>query len=88
MSDKPFTIFVVEDDDWYRKLLHHNLTLNPDYKVEVFDSGESFLKSLKNKPDVVTLDYKLPDKNGEEFYVPFKDISKALDEFHQEIKVA
>lgn len=79
MSDKPFTIFVVEDDDWYRKLLHHNLTLNPDYKVEVFDSGESFLKSLKNKPDVVTLDYKLPDKNGEELLKEIKAYDPAIE---------
>ncbi len=79
MSDHPFTIYVVEDDDWYRKLLQHNLTLNPDYKVEVFNSGESFLKALKNKPDVVTLDYKLPDKNGEELLKEIKAYDPAIE---------
>ena len=79
MSDHPFTIYVVEDDDWYRKLLQHNLTLNPDYKVEAFDSGGSFLKALKNKPDVVTLDYKLPDKNGEELLKEIKAYDPAIE---------
>lgn len=79
MSDNPFTIYVVEDDDWYRKLLHHNLTLNPDYRVEIFNSGESFLKALKNKPDVVTLDYKLPDKNGEELLKEIKAYDPAIE---------
>lgn len=79
MSDKPFTIYVVEDDDWYRKLLHHNLTLNPDYKVEIFASGDAFLKALKNKPDVVTLDYKLPDKNGEELLKQIKAYDPGIE---------
>ncbi len=65
MSEKPFTIFAVEDDDWYRKLLHHNLTLNPDYHVEIFADGQSFLDALHKKPNVVTLDFRLPDFDGE-----------------------
>jgi len=72
MNEKPFTIFVVEDDDWYRKLLNHNLTLNPDYRIETFADGESFLKKINEKPDVVTLDYKLPDYNGEELLKKIK----------------
>lgn len=79
MSNKPFTIFVVEDDEWYRKLLHHNLTLNPDYKVEVFDSGEAFLKRIKDKPDVVTLDYQLPDHNGEALLKKIKAYDPAIE---------
>ncbi len=79
MSDKPFTIYVVEDDDWYRKLLHHHLTLNPDYRVEVFESGEMFLQQLKNNPDVVTLDYKLPDRNGEELLREIKAYNPAIE---------
>lgn len=80
MTVKPFTIFVVEDDDWYRKLLHHNLTLNPDFHVEVFQDGESFLQQLKEKPNVVTLDYKLPDYNGE-------DLLKKVKAYDPDIEV-
>lgn len=79
MSTQPFTIYVVEDDDWYRKLLHHNLTLNPDYQVEVFDSGKAFLDKIKNKPNVVTLDYRLPDINGEELLQKIKAYDPAIE---------
>lgn len=79
MDQTQFTIFVVEDDDWYRKLLHHNLTLNPDYRVETFSDGESFLKKIGEKPDVVTLDYKLPDYNGEELLKKIKNIDPGIE---------
>ncbi|RED91907.1 sigma-54-dependent transcriptional regulator [Marinoscillum furvescens] len=79
MSTQPFTIYVVEDDDWYRKLLHHNLTLNPDYQVEVFNSGEAFLEKLKNKPNIVTLDYRLPDINGEELLQKVKAYDPSIE---------
>lgn len=79
MDQKPFTIFVVDDDDWYRKLLHHNLTLNPDYQVETFADGESFLKRIGQKPDVVTLDYKLPDYKGDELLKKIKNINPAIE---------
>ncbi len=79
MKERPFTIFVVEDDDWYRKLLHHNLTLNPDYQVEVFENGEHFLERLNENPDLVTLDYKLPDYNGEELLQKIKSINPTIE---------
>ncbi|MFT7029339.1 MAG: DNA-binding NtrC family response regulator, partial [Marinoscillum sp.] len=72
MSEKPFTIFAVEDDDWYRKLLHHNLTLNPDYSVETFADGQTFLDALYKKPNVVTLDFRLPDFDGEKLLKKIK----------------
>lgn len=79
MSEKPFTIYVVEDDDWYRKLLQHNLNLNPDYQVEVFENGTSFLKRLRDKPHVVTLDYRLPDYNGEELLKKIKSYDPQIE---------
>lgn len=66
MSDKPFTIFVVEDNEWFNKLLVYNLSLNPDYKVKSFFTAKEFLQCLDEAPDVVTLDYRLPDMDGAE----------------------
>lgn len=60
------SIFVVEDDEWYRKLLTYTLELNPDHKVTAFEDGKTLLQNLKEAPDIITLDYKLPDTNGEE----------------------
>lgn len=79
MSEKPFTIYVVEDDNWYRKLLQHNLSLNPDYEVEIFEDGASFLKRLSDKPHVVTLDYRLPDYNGEELLKKIKSYDPDIE---------
>lgn len=62
----PFKIFIVEDDLWYSEVLEYLLKLNPDCEVEKFSSGESFLKNLHRKPDLVTLDYALGDYTGDQ----------------------
>jgi two-component system response regulator AtoC len=64
MSDKPFKIFVVEDSEWYNKLLVYTLSLNPDYEIKSFFNGNDFLNCLHESPDIITLDYRLPDMTG------------------------
>ena len=64
MQEKPFKIFVVEDDDWYNRLLVHTLSLNPDYEVLNFFNGKDCIDNLHLAPDVLTLDYRLPDMTG------------------------
>jgi two-component system response regulator AtoC len=64
MPDKPFKIFVVEDSEWYNRLLVHTLSLNPDLEIKSFFNGKDFLNCLFELPDIVTLDYRLPDITG------------------------
>jgi len=64
MTDKPFKIFVVEDSEWYNKLLVHTLSLNPDYEIKSFFNGKDLLNNLFESPDIITLDYRLPDLTG------------------------
>lgn len=60
-------VYVVEDDPWYGELLVHHLQLNPDNEVRKFESAASLLKAISlQHPDVVTLDYALPDAKGEQ----------------------
>ncbi|HTA61750.1 MAG TPA: sigma-54 dependent transcriptional regulator, partial [Bacteroidia bacterium] len=66
MNGKPFTIYVIEDNEWFNKLLVHNLSLNSDYLVKGFYTAKEFLKHLDDAPNVVTLDYYLPDMDGAE----------------------
>ena len=66
MNGKPFTIYIIEDNEWFNKLLVYNLSLNTDYQVKGFYTASDFLKHLDDNPDVVTLDYGLPDMNGAE----------------------
>ncbi len=80
MSDNPFKIFVVEDDDWYNRLLVHHLSLNPDYQVISFTNGKDCIDNLNKEPDVVTLDYRLPDMKG-------LDVLKKIKEVNEDIQV-
>lgn len=74
-----FKIFIVEDDEWYRELLNYNLNLNPDFLVKKFSSAENFLAHLHEKPDVVTLDYALPDMAGTEVLKKIKDFDPDIE---------
>lgn len=60
----PFRIFVVEDDVWYGEFLRYQLSLNPDYEVEVFPTAGKLLDQLHQHPDVICLDFSLPDMPG------------------------
>jgi two-component system, NtrC family, response regulator AtoC len=62
----PFKIFIVEDDPWYSEWLTYHLTLNPDFEVVKFSSAKAGIKMLHEQPQLVTLDYSLPDMKGEE----------------------
>jgi len=61
-----FKIFILEDDVWYGSMLQHYLSLNPDYEVKRFENSASFFGALHENPQVVTLDYSLPDCDGGE----------------------
>ncbi len=91
MDEKPFRIFVVEDDEWYNRLLVHNLSLNPDYDIESFTTGRECLDNLHKAPDVITLDYRLPDVKGLEILKKIKseneDIQVILISEQSEIEV-
>jgi DNA-binding NtrC family response regulator len=64
MKGSNFKIFIVEDDEWYGNILRHHLSLNPDYEIELFTSGKKLLNALHKKPDLVCMDYGLPDIDG------------------------
>jgi DNA-binding NtrC family response regulator len=64
MTERPVKIFVVEDNEWYNKLLVYTLSLNPDYEIKSFFNARDFLNCLNESPDIVTLDYRLPDLSG------------------------
>lgn len=75
MPEKAFKIFVVEDDEWYSRLLVHTLSLNPDYEIQSFSTGKDCLANLHQEPDIITLDYRLPDMKGLEVLKQIKEIN-------------
>jgi two-component system response regulator AtoC len=69
----PFTIFIVEDDPWYGQLLHYHLSLNPVDQVHLWTSGQECLQHMHLQPDVVTIDFSLPDVNGDKLLLQLKE---------------
>ena len=76
----PLKIFVVEDDDWYCEFIAYNLQLDDEHQILKYHNGKDCLQNLKEKPDIISLDYQLPDISGEE-------ILKKVKEFDPEIEV-
>jgi DNA-binding NtrC family response regulator len=74
-----FKIFIAEDDIWYSEILRYHLELNPDYEVKTFDTGRKLINALHEKPDVITLDYSLPDINGKELLSLLKKESPSTE---------
>lgn len=70
-----FKIFIVEDDAWYGEILSYHLGLNPDYEITLFQTAKDCLSQLHQQPDLITIDFSLPDMNGDEL---FKAVRKAM----------
>ncbi len=68
MSKTKFRIYLVEDDPWYGQILLHYLGLNPDYELTLFSSGKDLLDNLHQKPDLVCMDFGLPDTSGDKLF--------------------
>src|SRR5579871_303756 len=73
MKNQAFKVFIVEDDTWYGSMLQHYLSLNPEYEIKRFESPNDFFAQLHQNPDVVTLDYSLPDYDGAEVLKKIKE---------------
>ena len=72
-------IFIVEDDEWYSEYIAYNLQLDDDHDIEKFQLGGECLKELKKQPDIITLDYQLPDASGEDILRKIKDFNPDIE---------
>ncbi|PCI97179.1 MAG: hypothetical protein COB15_08210 [Flavobacteriales bacterium] len=63
-KDVELTIFIVDDDPFYLKLLKTQLARNPKFEIFTFASGESCLNALELKPDLIILDYHLDGQHA------------------------
>lgn len=73
-----FKIFIVEDDPWYGEMLKYHLSLNPDYEVHLFDNAKDCLNNISKKPDVICVDYNLPDISGGELFKKIKGYNSSI----------
>jgi len=75
---EPYKIFIVEDDPWYGEILEYHLSLNPDYSITRFTNGKDCLASLYKKPDLITIDFSLPDYTGDKLYQKIKETDESV----------
>ncbi|MCU0436415.1 MAG: sigma-54 dependent transcriptional regulator [Raineya sp.] len=73
-----FKVFIVEDDPWYGQLLLHHLSLNPDYEVSLFTTAKDLLNNLYKLPDLVCMDFGLPDMAGEKLLKEIQSRNKNI----------
>jgi len=59
-------IIIAEDDNWYSEFLEYHLTLVHKHTIKKVKTALDLFKQLNLKPDIITLDYNLPDLKGDE----------------------
>jgi DNA-binding NtrC family response regulator len=92
-------IFIVEDDSITSKVLTEALRKEKNFEVLPLFSGKELIEHLTEEPDVISLDYYLPDYTGTELFKKIKnynpsipiiivsgqqDIATAIDLLHKE----
>ncbi|MEZ4955052.1 MAG: sigma-54 dependent transcriptional regulator [Saprospiraceae bacterium] len=82
MSTKDSTtrIFIVEDDPVYQRLVKYVMEINPDHEVHLFATGQECLEHLSLRPNIISLDFSLPDMSGSE-------VLKKIKAYNQDIGV-
>ena len=72
-------IFVVEDNDLYSQLIQNELSATDNYEITIYPTAEELLKDLYKNPNIVTIDYNLPDRNGIEVMKEIQNYNKDIE---------
>lgn len=80
MKSKRLKVFIAEDDPWYGSILLQHLTLNPDFIATLYTTGRELLSNLHLLPDIVCVDFRMPDLNG-------KDIVKSIRAENEDLPI-
>lgn len=66
MQTGKYKIFIVDDNALFLKVLNKTLKEYEEYEIIPLSSGRDCISRLNENPDIVTLDYTMPDYNGKE----------------------
>ena len=69
----------MEDNTFFSQLIKQKLEQNDHIEVELFESGAAFRNHLHRNPDIVILDYSIPDTNG-------IDLLREIKHYNNDIK--
>jgi DNA-binding NtrC family response regulator len=71
-------IFLIEDDPFFGEALKYHLKLNPDFDVHLFKTGKECLSNLYLKPDIICLDFGLPDTTGDKLMAKIQETNNKI----------
>lgn len=69
-----YKIFIIDDDQFFGEMLKHYLQLNPDYEVYLFNNAKDCLANLYINPDIICIDFGLPDIQGDQLLKKIQNI--------------
>lgn len=71
-------IFIVEDDLFFSEMLKYHLSLNPDHEIITFDTAKDCLSALYLNPDIICIDFGLPDMRGDLLFKKLKEAQPSI----------
>ncbi|RTY73083.1 sigma-54-dependent Fis family transcriptional regulator [Flavobacterium sp. LS1P28] len=71
-------IFLIEDDPFFGEALKYHLKLNPDFDIHLFKTGKECISNLYLKPDIICLDFGLPDITGDKLLKKIQETNNKI----------
>lgn len=71
-------VFIIEDDPIVTSVIKQSLTVNSNCEIFTFDNAQDSLSNLHLNPDIVILDYNLPDEDGFSVMAKIKSYSQTI----------
>ncbi len=71
-----FKIFAAEDDPVFIHTLKYVLELDPEHEVKIFETGRELIDHIHENPNLITIDYSLPDMTGAQLLSRIKNHNK------------
>jgi DNA-binding NtrC family response regulator len=71
-------VFIIEDDPIVTSVIKQSLIVNANCEIFTFDNAHDSLNNLHLNPDIVILDYNLPDEDGFSVMAKIKSYSQTI----------
>jgi len=71
-------VFIIEDDPIVTSVIKQSLIISSNCDIYTFENAEESLKNLHQNPDIVILDYNLPDEDGFSVMTKIKSYSQNI----------
>jgi DNA-binding NtrC family response regulator len=74
----PLKIFLIEDDPFFGEALKYHLKQNSDFDTHLFKTGKECISNLYLKPDIICLDFGLPDITGDKLLKKIQETNNKI----------